>query len=141
MKFLSLLTARTNQSRALRSLHHGQAASHGVAEDGSPRREPWGKNSRSPKAPPGATEFRPKMVFFHRNTALVSITSNPRLTPSADPLLGRKCNECDNIIRQKQNITRKRKWRIHNSYRWMKSQAGIRNAVPVEDLNIVKGNS
>jgi len=40
-----------------------QVVSHAVAEEGSPRHEPWGKCALT-KAPSGAAELRPKRISF-----------------------------------------------------------------------------
>src|SRR6266480_5031063 len=80
MKFFSRLTARANQSPARRSLHNGQAASHRVAEDGSPRREPWEK-IRARQKPRQGRQHSDQRGFSFAPTRLLSLLC---LKPTAD---------------------------------------------------------
>ena len=59
-----------------------QAVSHGVAEEDSPRREPWGKMRHHQKPPPGATELGPKRISFRRFAAPVANTADAVGLPS-----------------------------------------------------------
>src|SRR5207302_10451249 len=60
-----------------------QALSHSVAEEGSPRREPWGKMRHHQKPRQGATEFRPTRIICRRCAASDLQYPNPRRMPWA----------------------------------------------------------